>query len=331
MSANHITEEEFKDQSRDGFWKDHYTAQGKVLKINEEIVKQAASSGLIIKEAEMHAVSIFNQEFSDELDHLPQWKQNCLVGRAQVVEERDKLRQAVDDLRSRGRDKEATGKRFDIPRHEKVLMVIFEIAAWGFYLAGLAATAIFLHDQAGFEWWKAILFPIAGVSALVFGLKAVLNSLAGHQSKLAPVAKYATGILGLACAVGWLVYYAEFAGTIAAGPQFESLDGTSATPDQNRGPIIMIVLGALAEGLIAAFLFQVVYDIRQRHMFHDKVVETQEFIKAKNDLEACELKLAYIDSRKTHADAIVTILLSVKERLIADAQLAYKIAETKRT
>jgi len=330
MSANHITEEEFRDQTRDGFWKDHYTAQGKVLKINEETIKQVAASGLIIKEAEMHAVSIFNQEFRDELDHLPQWKQNCLTGRTQLLEDCEKLRRTVDGIRQRGRDTEATGKRIEIPKHEKWLMRIFEVAAWLFYLAGLAATAIFLHDQAGFEWWKAVLFPIAGVSALVFGLKAALNSLASHQSKLAPIAKYAVGALGLACAVGWLIYYAEFARTVGTGPQFESLDGTSAAPDQDKGPVIMIVLGALAESLIAAFLFQVAYDIRQRFIFHDKVVETQEFIKAKNDLEACEAKLAYIDSRRIHADALVTILLSVKERLISEAQLTYKIAETKR-
>jgi len=323
MSTNHITEEEFRNQERDEFWKRCFTEQSKLLKIKLEEVQRP---GVRLSTAENYAESLFNAEFSDEMDHLPQWSKNCSAARQQIVEEQSRHQQIIDNLRKQGRDKEATGRRLEIPPHEKKRMIVYEVAAWGFYLAGLAATAIFLHDQAGFEWWKAVLFPIAGVSALVFGLKAILSSLAGHRSTFAPAAKYATGVLGMVCAVGWLFYYAEFAGSISAGPQFESLDGSSAAPEKDRGPIIMIVLGVLAEALIAAFLFQVASDIRQRFEFHDAVVETQEFSKAKADLEACIKKLEWIDSRCSHADALVTILRSAKQRLVTEARMACEAA-----
>jgi hypothetical protein len=93
----------------------------------------------------------------------------------------------------------------------------------------------------------------------------------------------------------------------------------------------MIVLGALAEALIAAFLFQVVYDKRNKYIFYDKVIDTQIFIKAKTDLDAAQGQVNYFHARCNHADSLLEILTSIKDRLINDAQAIYKLEEARRT
>jgi hypothetical protein len=326
----HITDKELNNPERDSFWKDHYSELGKKLKVDETLIKNFATQGLVIREAENHAASIFEAEFRDEFRDIPQFKQSMLSRISEATRHRDKMKAVVDGLRERGEDKEQTGMRIDIPTHEKIGMGVASFGAWMFYLAGLASTAIFLHDTAGFEWWKAFVFPIAGVSALVFGLKFGLNSLASTNNKLAPVVKWAVLVIGLVCAVGWLKFYAEFAGSVTKGPAFESLDGT---PQDNSDPnaIIMIVLGALGESLVAAFLFQVVYDKRKKHTFYDSVIDTQPFLKAQKDLQAAQSELDRLNSRCNYSDSLLEILGSAKDRLINDAQSIYKLEEARRT
>jgi len=325
----HLTETDFKDSTKDSYWKDFFTNEGKKLSIKEETVEDFAKQGLPESNAKTHAESVFNEEFSDELLYIPQFKQSILAQLPTAHKDRDNKKAAVEDIITRGKDVEHTGRRIEIPSNEKIAKLIAEICAYLLFIAGLASTAIFLHDLAGFEWWKAFTAPLAGVTVLVIGIKYALRELASEKSKVFPIFKWSTLIIGLACAVAWFVFYAEFAGSVSKGPSFESFDGATQTSN-DHGSILMIIFGGLAEALVGAFLFQSAHSVILRHTYYDKVIETQLFIKAKADLEKAQSKVDYFEGRTNYADSLLTILESVKDRLVNNANEAYKLADASR-
>jgi hypothetical protein len=325
----HLTETDFKDSTKDSYWKDFYTNEGNKLTIKKETVEDFAKQGLPESHAKDHAESVFNSEFNNELRDISQFKQSILAQLPTAHQDRDNKKTAVEDIISQGKDVEHTGMRIEIPPFEKNAKLIAEIGAYGLFIAGLASTAIFLHDQAGFDWWKAFTAPLAGVTVLVLAIKFALRKLASEKSKLFPIVTWSTLIIGIACAIAWFVFYAEFAGSVSKGPSFESFDGATQTSN-DHGPILMIIFGGLAEALVGAFLFQCAHSIILRYTYYDKVIETQLFKKAKEDLEKAQSKVDDLEGRTIYADSLWAILESVKERLENDANEVYKLTEASR-
>jgi len=325
----HFTEKDFNDSAKDSYWKDFFTAEGKKLSIDEKTVKEIAIQGLVVSNAEKHAEKIFESEFSDECRDIPQFKQSILAQLPSAHKDLDNKKAVVEDVIARGKDVEHTGRRIEIPSNEKIAKLLAEIFAYGLFVAGLASTAIFLHDQAGFEWWKAFTAPLAGVTVLLIGIKFALRELASEKSKVFPIFKWSTLIIGLACAVAWFVFYAEFAGSVSKGPSFESFDGAKQA-SSDHGPVLMIIFGGLAEALVGAFLFQFAHSVILRHTYYDKVIETQLFIKAKADLEKAQVTVNDLEGRSNYADSLLEILESVKDRLKNDANEVYKLTEASR-
>lgn len=327
MSETHISEEDFLNASQDSHWKNLFTEEGRAMRVPAEVIKDLATNGVPIRLAEDRAIADFDTKFRDELEKIPLWKQNCRNRRSSAVAELSNCKSVLDALRRDKKHEEKTGRREEIPERENKKRITFEVLTWLLLAVDLTSTALFLHNIGGREWLESIIMPLGGVFALVFVGKVIFKSLLDNSSKYLTVVKYGVAAVTLTCAVGWVVCFAEYANSLQSGLSFGDLDGKPVNTAD--GPLTMIILGSLAEAFLAALLYLSALEICAKFTFHDRVVDTQEYVKARAEHETAEEKVSFIDSRTAHADALVAILEAVRNRMTQDAREIYQLEASK--
>jgi hypothetical protein len=342
-----ITDEIFFNDKNDESLKKGFEERCKKLQVDEALVKKIKTGGRGIAEARSHAQNVYDTELSDEDHDISGLRASAFQRKESAKVELEKWQRALDGLEANGKHIERTGARVSIPKSEKVSMVLAGIGGIVLYLAGLGTSVSFLYYDLGWDIWRALIFPVPGVTGLVFMLKYGLSYL---PIKWSGPAAAVVCVIGLAAVGAWVFTFGEFIGnraerqlefiqyqedettgqpaiadTAAVGPDSTgNADGTGAA-GKAATTIKLTILAIFAEAFASAFLFQWMVMTTRKHTYHDAVVDTEEYKRAKSDRDEAKKQFELYDSRIRLADSITKQLTETKERLLNDAETIYNL------
>lgn len=293
----------------------------KEFQISKESVLKVVQSG----KTRQHAVDQARQDFEKDVGYEDQTitsYQNTLTPLSKLRGTVEKSSQKIEELPPN--DKYTSGKAVtNVPPEKKIWQKIILGLAMLFILVDAVNDSIFLHDTAGYEWLRAILFPIGGVLALSIVLKIFLDVHKRHQGPWFPVVKNSMMIVGLLLVIGWAYLQAQNAVDLSHGPNIGGLDDAPQTQPSSKDGVLQIVFLTVGLAIIGAGGVAHVQKINDDYTEYDGVEESQLFLRLKKDHEDAVAELNRVTNRITFTNGLLALISDKRDSVQSEAGALY--------
>jgi hypothetical protein len=297
------------------------SARCKEFQVSKESVLKVVQSGKTRQDAVDQARQDFEREVGYEDQTITSY-QNTLPPLSKLRASVDKCAQKMEELPPH--DKYTSGKAVtNVPPEKKIWQKIILVMAVLFILVDAVNDSIFLHDTAGYEWLRAILFPIGGVLALSIVLKIFLDVHKRHQAPWFPFVKNSLMITGLLLVVGWAYLQAQNAVDLSHGPNIAGLDDTPQKQASNKDGVLQIVFLTVGLAIIGAGGVAHVQKIKDDYTEYDGVEESQLFLRLKKDQEDAFAELNRVTDRRTFTDGLLAIISDKRKSVESEVEALY--------
>jgi hypothetical protein len=298
------------------------SARCQEFQVSKDSILKVVESG----KTRQDAVDQARQEFESQVgyeDQIITTYQNTLPSLSKLRAKVEQTQEKIDGLPTH--EMYTSGKAVtSVPDEKKIWQKIFLFVAALFIVVDAVNDSIFLHDTAGYEWLRAILFPIGGVLALSFVLKVFLDVHKKHQQPWFPYLKNFLLLIGLILVIAWAYLQAQTAVNLSQGPKIGGLDETPSTSyAATMDPILQIVFLTVGLAIIGAGLIAHRQKISDDYTEYDGVEESQLYLRLKKDHDNAAAELNRIIDRRTFSDSLIAIISDKRKSVESEAEALY--------
>lgn len=318
--ANKLSDGKYDEETHASI---QYRCSPKCFPFPKEEIQKLAQNGEGQAAAVEAGRSAFDRHVGHEKKIIETYKDEMEDERARLNPMLQKERDDLVRLTREGKDRVADRIVVNIPQHSKLQQAVVNWFAWILVSAGIIQLAIFLHNQNGMEWWQAFVVPFSGVVGLSWAVKYGLTSLYQDHRPVYKAMKYLALLVGIGSLATWVVMYSQYAVTLAQGPRFESLDGTTAADTGGHGSQIMVALQILGEAFVAGFLFTIVSEITAKHTYSNGVDHAEEYKHDMKEVANIEKDLKFVNSRIAHTKGLLSQLAEARVNVEDQSRAMY--------
>ncbi len=299
------------------------SARCQEFKVSKEAILKVVQSGKTKQDAVNQSRLDFEKEFAGDDQTITSY-QNTLPAISKLRAKVDQTQERMDNLPAH--EKYTSGKAVtNVPTDKKIWQKIFLFVAGLFIVVDAVNDSIFLHDTAGFEWLRSILFPIGGVLALTFVLKVFLDVHKKHQQPWFPYLKNVLLVIGLLLVIAWVYLQAQSAVNLSQGPKISGLD-SAPVPTANQASmdqILQITFLSIGLAIIGAGLVAHVQKINDDFTEYDGIEESKLFLQLKKDHESALEELNRVIDRRTFTNGLIEIISGKRDSVVSESEALY--------